>query len=67
MPKDASIPRLILMAYKYLICKTRRNSIHQQGMRNHALNFALAVEIAIACLLCYASVFQKTLRVYSIK
>ncbi|KAH8335357.1 hypothetical protein KR059_008997 [Drosophila kikkawai] len=36
-------------------------------MGNHVLNFALVVEIIIACLLCYVPVFEKTLRMYAVK
>ncbi|KAH8256725.1 hypothetical protein KR038_006163 [Drosophila bunnanda] len=36
-------------------------------MGNHVLNFALVVEIVIACLLCYVPIFEKTLRMYSVK
>merc|ERR1712136_149862 len=36
-----------------IICKTRRNSLFQQGMRNHVLTFGLFFETAIACLLSY--------------
>ncbi|XP_017072978.2 sodium/potassium-transporting ATPase subunit alpha, partial [Drosophila eugracilis] len=58
---------VVTQVFDLLICKTRRNSILQQGMNNHVLNFALVLEFIIACLLCYVPVFEKTLRMYSIK
>ncbi|XP_002038269.2 sodium/potassium-transporting ATPase subunit alpha isoform X1 [Drosophila sechellia] len=58
---------VVTQVFDLLICKTRRNSILQQGMGNHVLNFALVLEFIIACLLCYVPVFEKTLRMYSIK
>ncbi|EDV45277.2 sodium/potassium-transporting ATPase subunit alpha [Drosophila erecta] len=58
---------VVTQVFDLLICKTRRNSILQQGMSNHVLNFALVLEIIIACILCYVPVFEKTLRMYSIK
>ncbi|XP_043657317.1 sodium/potassium-transporting ATPase subunit alpha isoform X1 [Drosophila teissieri] len=58
---------VVTQVFDLLICKTRRNSILQQGMGNHVLNFALVLEIIIACLLCYVPVFEKALRMYSIK
>ena len=36
-----------------IICKTRRNSIIQQGMTNHFMNFALIFETALAAALIY--------------
>ena len=44
-----------------LICKTRRNSIVQQGMRNHILNFGLVFETALACFLSYTPGMDKGL------
>ncbi|EGD73524.1 sodium/potassium-transporting ATPase subunit alpha [Salpingoeca rosetta] len=37
-----------------IICKTRKLSIFQQGMRNNALTFALFFETALACVLVYS-------------
>ncbi|EDQ92755.1 uncharacterized protein MONBRDRAFT_35405 [Monosiga brevicollis MX1] len=37
-----------------MICKTRKLSIFQQGMRNNTLIFALFFETALACVLVYA-------------
>jgi len=50
-----------------LICKTRRNSIVQQGMRNHILNFGLVFETALACFLSYTPGMDKILRMYPLK
>jgi len=36
-----------------MICKTRKLSISQQGMRNYVLDFGILFETALACLLCY--------------
>lgn len=38
-----------------VICKTRMNSIHTQGMRNPAMNFGLIFETLLAATLCYAT------------
>lgn len=50
-----------------IICKTRRNSIIHQGMRNHVLNLSLVVETAIACIICYTPGTQKALRMYPVR
>ena len=50
-----------------IICKTRRNSIMQQGMNNHVLNFALVFETALAVFLCYFPGLDKGLRMYPLK
>ncbi|XP_022208920.1 sodium/potassium-transporting ATPase subunit alpha [Drosophila obscura] len=50
-----------------IICKTRRNSIIQQGMGNHVLNFSLVLETVIACVLCYMPGMKKALRMYPVK
>nr|CAH0111942.1 unnamed protein product [Daphnia galeata] len=50
-----------------LICKTRRNSLFQQGMRNHVLTFGLFFETAVACFLCYTPGMDKGLRMYPLK
>ncbi|RWS13285.1 sodium/potassium-transporting ATPase subunit alpha-B-like protein [Dinothrombium tinctorium] len=47
-----------------IICKTRRNSIFHQGMRNHVLNFALIFETALAVFISYAPGMPKALRMY---
>jgi sodium/potassium-transporting ATPase subunit alpha len=50
-----------------IICKTRRNSIIHQGMRNHALNFGLLFETGLACFLCYCPGMDLLLKLYPIK
>lgn len=50
-----------------IICKTRRNSILHQGMRNHVLNFGLVFETALAAFLCYTPGMDKGLRMYPLK
>ncbi|XP_066993669.2 sodium/potassium-transporting ATPase subunit alpha isoform X5 [Anabrus simplex] len=50
-----------------IICKTRRNSIVHQGMRNWALNFGLIFETALAAFLSYCPGMDKGLRMYPLK
>uniref|UniRef100_A0A1B6F3W2 Sodium/potassium-transporting ATPase subunit alpha n=1 Tax=Cuerna arida TaxID=1464854 RepID=A0A1B6F3W2_9HEMI len=50
-----------------IICKTRRNSIVHQGMRNWALNFGLVFETALAAFLSYTPGMDKGLRMYPLK
>ncbi|KFM66853.1 Sodium/potassium-transporting ATPase subunit alpha, partial [Stegodyphus mimosarum] len=50
-----------------IICKTRRNSIVHQGMRNHILNFGLIFETALAAFLSYCPGMDKGLRMFPLK
>ena len=50
-----------------LICKTRKNSLFQQGLRNHMLNFGLFFETALAAFLSYTPGMDKGLRMYPLK
>ncbi|XP_054713262.1 sodium/potassium-transporting ATPase subunit alpha-like [Uloborus diversus] len=50
-----------------VICKTRRNSILHQGMKNHILNFGLVFETALAAFLSYCPGMDKGLRMYPLK
>uniref|UniRef100_A0A3Q1J337 Sodium/potassium-transporting ATPase subunit alpha n=1 Tax=Anabas testudineus TaxID=64144 RepID=A0A3Q1J337_ANATE len=50
-----------------LICKTRRNSIIQQGMKNRVLIFGLFVETALAAFLSYCPGMDVALRMYPLK
>ncbi|GFY47743.1 hypothetical protein TNIN_268231 [Trichonephila inaurata madagascariensis] len=50
-----------------IICKTRRNSILHQGMKNHVLNFGLVFETALAAFLSYCPGMDKGLRMYPLK
>jgi len=47
-----------------IICKTRMNSVFQQGMKNYFLNFGLVFETALAAFLCYTPGMDKGLRMY---
>merc|ERR1712180_129624 len=47
-----------------IICKTRKNSVFQQGMKNHFMNFGLFFETALACFLSYCPGMDKGLRMY---
>jgi len=50
-----------------IICKTRRNSIVQQGMNNWALNFGIVFETALAAFLSYTPGMEKGLRMYPLR
>ncbi|KAH7637808.1 sodium/potassium-transporting atpase subunit alpha-4-like isoform x2 [Dermatophagoides farinae] len=50
-----------------IICKTRVNSILQQGMSNHVLNMSLIVETIIALFLVYCPGIEKILKLYPLK
>jgi len=50
-----------------IICKTRRNSVFQQGMKNWILNFGLLFETALAAFLSYTPGMDKGLRMYPLK
>merc|ERR1711874_95003 len=50
-----------------IICKTRRNSVFQQGMKNHFMNFGLFFETALAAFLSYTPGMDKGLRMYPLK
>ncbi|GBN13833.1 Sodium/potassium-transporting ATPase subunit alpha [Araneus ventricosus] len=50
-----------------IICKTRRNSIVHQGMKNHILNFGLVFETALAAFLSYCPGMDKGLRMFPLK
>uniref|UniRef100_A0AAX7VAJ7 Sodium/potassium-transporting ATPase subunit alpha n=1 Tax=Astatotilapia calliptera TaxID=8154 RepID=A0AAX7VAJ7_ASTCA len=50
-----------------IICKTRRNSLFQQGMTNRILIFGLFVETALAAFLSYCPGMDVALRMYPLK
>jgi len=50
-----------------IICKTRKNSVFQQGMKNHFMNFGLFFETALAAFLSYTPGMDKLLRLYPLK
>ena len=50
-----------------IICKTRKNSVFQQGMKNGMLNFGLCFETLLAAFLSYCPGMDKGLRMYPLK
>ncbi|XP_076838201.1 sodium/potassium-transporting ATPase subunit alpha-2 [Brachyhypopomus gauderio] len=50
-----------------IICKTRRNSVFQQGMRNKILIFGLFAETALAAFLSYCPGMDVALRMFPLK
>uniref|UniRef100_A0A3B3UK14 Sodium/potassium-transporting ATPase subunit alpha-2-like n=1 Tax=Poecilia latipinna TaxID=48699 RepID=A0A3B3UK14_9TELE len=50
-----------------IICKTRRNSLFQQGMKNRILIFGLFVETSLAAFLSYCPGMDVALRMYPMK
>merc|ERR1711912_202088 len=47
-----------------IICKTRKNSVFQQGMMNYFMNFGLIFETVLAAFLSYCPGMDKGLRMY---
>merc|ERR1711990_539080 len=50
-----------------IICKTRKNSVFQQGMKNMFMNFGLVFETLLAIVLSYTPGMDKGLRMYPLK
>ena len=50
-----------------IICKTRKNSVFQQGMKNGFMNFGLVFETLLAAFLSYTPGMDKGLRMYPLK
>uniref|UniRef100_A0AC35UH77 Sodium/potassium-transporting ATPase subunit alpha n=1 Tax=Rhabditophanes sp. KR3021 TaxID=114890 RepID=A0AC35UH77_9BILA len=50
-----------------IICKTRKNSLVQQGMGNWVLNFGLVFTSCLAFFLCYCPGMDKSLRMYGLR
>merc|ERR1711971_358409 len=50
-----------------IICKTRKLSVFQQGMKNHFMNFGLVFETVLAAILSYTPGMDKGLRIYPLK
>ncbi|CAH1797437.1 unnamed protein product [Owenia fusiformis] len=50
-----------------VICKTRRNSVLHQGMRNNQLTFGLFFETGLAAFLSYCPGLDKGLRMYPLR
>jgi sodium/potassium-transporting ATPase subunit alpha len=55
---------VIVQVTDLMICKTRMNSILQQGMKNHVLTFSLFFETGLAAFLSYCPGMDKGLRMY---
>lgn len=50
-----------------IVCKTRRNSLIHQKMKNHVLNFGLVFETCLAAFLSYCPGMPILLRLYPLK
>merc|ERR1712241_941619 len=50
-----------------IICKTRKLSVFQQGMKNWVMNFGLVFETVLAAILCYTPGMDKGLKMYPLK
>ena len=50
-----------------IICKTRKNSVFQQGMSNWIMNFGIFFETALAAFLSYTPGMDKGLKMYPLK
>jgi len=50
-----------------IICKTRKNSVFQQGMTNWVMNFGLVFETILACVLSYTPGMDKGLKMYPLQ
>merc|ERR1711899_178088 len=50
-----------------IICKTRKNSVFQQGMTNWVMNFGLCFETVLAAVLSYTPGMDKGLKMYPLK
>ena len=50
-----------------IICKTRKNSVFQQGMTNWVMNFGLVFETLLAAFLSYTPGMDKGLKMYPLK
>ncbi|XP_015785095.1 sodium/potassium-transporting ATPase subunit alpha [Tetranychus urticae] len=50
-----------------IVCKTRRNSLVHQGMKNHVLTFGIFFETAVAAFLSYTPGMDVVLKLYPLK
>ena len=50
-----------------IICKTRKNSVFTQGMKNYVMNFGLIFETILAAFLSYTPGMDKGLKMYPLK
>jgi sodium/potassium-transporting ATPase subunit alpha len=58
---------VVVQWFVLLVCKTRRNSLFQQGIDNQVLNFGIVFETALAVFLSYAQWTSSTLRMYPLR
>lgn len=58
---------VVVQWFVLLVCKTRRNSLFQQGVGNQVLNFSIVFETVLAIFLSYAHWTSKALRMYPLK
>merc|ERR1712080_82795 len=67
-PVTAFFVSIVIVQWADLItCKTRKNSVFQQGMKNGMLNFGLCFETLLAAFLSYCPGMDKGLRMYPLK
>lgn len=50
---------VVVQIFDCLICKTRRLSLFQQGMKNHMLNLGILTEIVVSLLIVYVPIFNQ--------
>jgi len=58
---------VVVQWFVLLVCKTRRNSLFQQGVDNQVLNFGIVFETSLALFLSYAQWTSSTLRMYPLR
>ncbi|RWS30578.1 Na+/K+ ATPase alpha subunit-like protein [Leptotrombidium deliense] len=58
---------VVVQWFDLIISKTRRNSIVDQGMHNHVLNFSLVFETVLAAFISYCPGMDVFLKTYPIK
>uniref|UniRef100_A0A3Q0QYN0 Sodium/potassium-transporting ATPase subunit alpha n=1 Tax=Amphilophus citrinellus TaxID=61819 RepID=A0A3Q0QYN0_AMPCI len=58
---------VIVQVSDLLICKTRRNSILQQGMRNNILIFGIFFQLSLALFLSYCPGMEVAMKMYPLK
>lgn len=58
---------VVVQWFVLLVCKTRRNSLFQQGIDNQVLNFGIIFETALALFLSYAQWTSSALRMYPLR
>lgn len=58
---------VVVQWFVLLVCKTRRNSLFQQGLDNQVLNFGIVFETGLALFLSYAQWTSSTLRMYPLR